>query len=140
METEQEQWRRNYVLLVAVSGSLGVLLGVLQDVQNELSLEVVAWKVARGALCLACVVAVGLAWPPKATRPLEKTPVFFYNRVERSPGLLTAEVPECYVCMTASANAAFGPCGHGDVCLQCASRLPRCPLCRRWVEALVFWR
>jgi hypothetical protein len=45
-----------------------------------------------------------------------------------------AENAECSVCLSAQKNAAFIPCGHACVCLQCGNEIASqrnatCPVC-----------
>lgn len=46
---------------------------------------------------------------------------------------------ECAVCMESSANSCLIPCGHTDLCMQCAGQLnPKlCPICRQPVEGAI---
>ena len=48
-------------------------------------------------------------------------------------------VEDCVVCMDASANVVFRPCGHQCVCDTCCAELSRrkrrvCPLCRQRIS------
>lgn len=37
---------------------------------------------------------------------------------------------DCAVCLEASADGAFLPCGHKCCCLKCGESLDKCPICR----------
>jgi hypothetical protein len=41
------------------------------------------------------------------------------------------KLTECYICYSKKGNSSSRPCGHKDICLECISRLDRCPQCRR---------
>lgn len=40
------------------------------------------------------------------------------------------EESDCAVCFSCSKDTVFVPCGHYYCCLNCASRLNNCPICR----------
>ena len=39
--------------------------------------------------------------------------------------------PSCFVCIGAPVQVALVPCGHAQMCRQCAARVRRCPSCRQ---------
>ena len=41
---------------------------------------------------------------------------------------------ECSICLDKSINCALMPCGHACCCLNCASTLEICPLCRLIID------
>ena len=41
---------------------------------------------------------------------------------------------ECSICLDQSINCALTPCGHACCCLDCASTIEICPLCRIVIE------
>jgi len=45
------------------------------------------------------------------------------------------DVRVCSICMSQPRNVVFLPCGHVCACVQCGSRLPSCPVCRRVVQS-----
>lgn len=44
---------------------------------------------------------------------------------------------ECQICYTKEFNAVFIPCGHIISCIECASPLKDCPLCRIKIDDIV---
>jgi hypothetical protein len=42
-------------------------------------------------------------------------------------------IPSCIVCINENVQVALLPCGHAQLCLNCASMVRRCPTCRRIV-------
>lgn len=44
---------------------------------------------------------------------------------------------ECLICADSKADACFFPCGHMYTCMQCASRLTLCPVCRERIDQVV---
>merc|ERR1711871_1017187 len=46
---------------------------------------------------------------------------------------------ECAICMDSFANSCLVPCGHTDLCMQCAAHLKPglCPICRTPVEDVI---
>jgi len=44
---------------------------------------------------------------------------------------------DCYICCEKKGNTTSNPCQHGDICLNCISRLEHCPQCRRRIEEIV---
>ena len=57
--------------------------------------------------------------------------------VYAEPGLCNdvGDLPDCCCCMDAKANTLL-PCGHANICLQCAQKIDSCPLCRRRIEEI----
>eukprot|EP01012_Entosiphon_sulcatum_P033706 TRINITY_DN4267_c0_g1_i1.p1 TRINITY_DN4267_c0_g1~~TRINITY_DN4267_c0_g1_i1.p1 ORF type:complete len:347 (+),score=48.37 TRINITY_DN4267_c0_g1_i1:52-1092(+) len=88
--------------------------------------------------------------PSAATEPLTETYQAPYSTSNRRSGgsqagdealqqllvHLTNKVEEleqrlqCAVCAASEVNAVFIPCGHHTCCVECASVLDRCPICR----------
>ncbi|KAF8563457.1 hypothetical protein P879_10088 [Paragonimus westermani] len=49
-------------------------------------------------------------------------------------GVTTSAVPgsgECHICRDSPINCVILPCGHMATCMDCARRLPTCPICRK---------
>ena len=46
---------------------------------------------------------------------------------------------QCYICCNGRGNIICNPCQHRDICLDCASRLDRCPQCRRTLEEFIIY-
>ena len=46
---------------------------------------------------------------------------------------------ECMVCLSAPKQALVLPCGHSDLCMECAMqlRVNRCPNCRQYIEKIL---
>lgn len=44
------------------------------------------------------------------------------------------EKTQCTICMCASLEVLFVPCGHICACTVCASKVETCPLCRTTIE------
>ncbi len=45
--------------------------------------------------------------------------------------------PECVVCMEATSDLVFAPCGHFCTCHICGDKLQRCCICREIISAML---
>lgn len=50
---------------------------------------------------------------------------------------LSSASGECAICMEGPKNACLMPCGHLGMCLSCAKKQPRCPLCMGKISTIV---
>jgi len=44
---------------------------------------------------------------------------------------------KCKICLDSQANVVFFPCGHLCCCMNCATSLNKCPICRRVIDKLI---
>ncbi len=126
------------VLSVSCAGGMGVLFGILRDIhKGTLTQKEIAWKAVRSGVALAIVVPILWHFLPLIEKSEQKEKVIlFCNRV----GSPLAEDSECYICMNAISNSILKPCAHGRVCVGCALKVSKCPICRSTVENVLFWR
>ncbi|XP_078493298.1 E3 ubiquitin-protein ligase XIAP-like [Ciona intestinalis] len=74
----------------------------------------------------------------EAEEPQTQTPMSISD-LDLSPSMLArvAELEEerkCKVCLDKMADIVFIPCGHLCTCIECASALNKCPICRNKIE------
>lgn len=70
----------------------------------------------------------------------------YYNYIE--PPLAPEDIDRsssgslcCIICLDRQPNAKLHPCEHMGMCIDCVEQLSeRCPLCRRRIHAVLFWR
>jgi len=56
---------------------------------------------------------------------------------EEKKKALESESDLCVICLSAARNCALVPCGHSQVCVDCANRIDHCPICRKRVASRV---
>ena len=60
-------------------------------------------------------------------------------KIEKIDRITFNRLAECYICCESKGNTICYPCCHKDICLECTSRLERCPQCRRTIEELLIF-
>lgn len=60
---------------------------------------------------------------------------FFIDLVEENRQL--KEQKTCKICLNAEVGVVFQPCGHLCCCVQCASAVQKCPICRKQISGSV---
>jgi hypothetical protein len=62
-------------------------------------------------------------------------------RLQRAGSIVgyTGRHEVCCVCLAAESDCTLVPCGHTVLCLQCATRLRACPVCRAPVTCIRTW-
>lgn len=61
---------------------------------------------------------------------------FFFIGLEEENRQLK-EQKTCKICLNAEVGVVFQPCGHLCCCVQCASALKKCPICRKQISGSV---
>lgn len=61
---------------------------------------------------------------------------FFFIGLEEENRQLK-EQKTCKICLNAEVGVVFQPCGHLCCCVQCASALQKCPICRKRISGSV---
>lgn len=146
---------RNMLLYLLFCLVAALLIGILGDiVDKKLPSELIVEKVKR--YLLFCCILLATAWffvmlvrkcfpvlilqLERPAAPLPRVNSFLYNRIEKITRSREHPLVICCICMDNNANAAFVPCGHTDVCLDCICRLSttQCPICRSPVETVLY--
>lgn len=80
------------------------------------------------ALFMFCIASLDAIEPVKRQLGQRQLRVYCEPPNSSEPERV-AVLGSCCVCKERAADSLF-PCGHRSVCLECATQLPRCPLCR----------
>lgn len=74
---------------------------------------------------------------PEESEPMSRTQSVNSSMTLEEENRRLKEARQCKICMDAEVGAVLLPCGHFVVCVDCASSLQDCPLCRQQIKATV---
>jgi len=74
--------------------------------------------------------------PTTPTNPTTTNPTPTNTNSPNHTAITIGEAPQdlCCVCMDVNSNCLILPCGHFNMCCNCAVRLSNCPICRKDIE------